>query len=500
MRSSFSLTYACSCAYSCCTSLCGRFSPLCDAAGKQENERLRIEQELFQPFAKVSFLLLFQRRAQRFLRFAQIGDRLAEPFQHFFVAERDLFTEVLEGHLFFDPLENFPRESRVSAVGVRKESVQIGGKIFDGTRQAVRQHVHGQRRRIKGALDLTADQPVQAEPGKTGDVPAEHFGELQPAQIAVDVPHQMIIEIEAIPRKTFFPAAQEGEIHPHVVRVFVFVADIGRKFVWNFHVPVAVRLRIRTENGRKHHHKAVRISDLFRLRRPVQVEIDEKDDLRRKPFLRQARVDVVEHTHIQIGNADLTAVFAFADVVEIVRKPEMQHVDLRMFLGVADDFGNEFFPHVGARIAKVGVEGHILEELALSPHLCEVRAQRCGHFRPFLPARGGNAETFARPPVSDGMDDHAPLFQFGNDPVVDLLRPIPAERLRGEQGIVGMRVPAFKELVPVSELDKIAVQPRFGHPVDELCKIFFGYGALDGNAAVIVCGAKSIGDIKILNR
>lgn len=92
--------------------------------------------------------------------------------------------------------------------------------------------------------------------------------------------------------------------------------------------------RIASENGGKHHDEAIGIDETFGFGRPIQLQIDEKDDFYIEAALGETPIDFVEDHHVPIGHPLFGAFRAFAGVVEIVRQPKMQHVRLGVLLRV----------------------------------------------------------------------------------------------------------------------------------------------------------------------
>ena len=103
-------------------------------------------------------------------------------------------------------------------------------------------------------------------------------------------------------------------------------------------------------------------------RRPIQLHIDEKNYLHAETGFGQKFIYLVQDHHVPVGQAFFRACLALADVVEIVRQPEMQDIRVRMGLCVIDHFFRQHMPRQGIGVAKVGVEGFALEKLPFAVH------------------------------------------------------------------------------------------------------------------------------------
>ena len=194
--------------------------------------------------------------------------------------------------------ENALRALRIRPVRVGKKTVAIGIEILDRLRERIRHDVHRQRRRIEAALHLAADQPVQSQLREYGNIAPQDRSQSQTAEIAVNIPHQMIIEVETVARKASFPSPQKAEIDGYIVRICDFVAAVRERLARDSLQAFVVRFAVRAENGSEHHDKAALIANFFPLGRPIHVEINQKSDLRRQPCRRQCRIDFVQQLNI----------------------------------------------------------------------------------------------------------------------------------------------------------------------------------------------------------
>ena len=144
--------------------------------------------------------------------------------------------------------------------------------------------------------------------------------------------------------KNFLPVLPEIQIRARVGRIFCFI-DAG----------VSERRRITAEKRREHHDKSILVNYSLGCRRPVKFKINQETYLCVNMSLRQFVVDSVKNHNIPVGKGFFRTLRTFADVIVIVRKPEMDYICFRVIFSIYRDFFSKFLTHRLFRIAKLRV-------------------------------------------------------------------------------------------------------------------------------------------------
>ena len=115
-------------------------------------------------------------------------------------------------------------------------------------------------------MKLTAHISLHAQLFEHAYIFIKHSREPFAAEIAVYIPHEVIIEIETFARKHLFPIAQKSQISGGIVRVLHLVV-----FVLKLLAAVLRRVRrgVGAEYGREHHNKSVGIFYALALGHPI---------------------------------------------------------------------------------------------------------------------------------------------------------------------------------------------------------------------------------------
>ena len=97
------------------------------------------------------------------------------------------------------------------------------------------------------------------------------------------------------------------------------------------------------------------MNDSLGFRRPVKFKINQETYLCVNISFRQFFVDSVKNHYIPVGKGFFRALRTFADVIVIVRKPEMNYIGFGVVFGIYRDFFGKFLTHRLFRIAKLRV-------------------------------------------------------------------------------------------------------------------------------------------------
>lgn len=228
------------------------------------------------------------------------------------------------------------------------------------------------------------------------------------------------------------------------------------------------------------------VLQVLRHRRPEKLEIDEEGQPRIQAQRRQPFVDFVEQHHVPIRLGAGAAGAAFADVVVVVRQPDVQDGYIPVVQGVIRHFIDKTAPRLRIGIAQMRVQRNAAEKRASSVHLRQQRTDFRRHSLVLhrVPSGRGIPQTLAGPAVADLMVNQSPLpdFRFNAGQVPPTV--LQGVALRWLRHAALVCVPAFEKGVPLPKLDVIGVESVLGQPVHHIQHIFHRYRAFDADAAV----------------